>query len=116
MHRAAFAAAVAGLLAQQFGEHTVQRGALGQAMAVAAVRAGDVIVLPQSLADSDGNRLLANVKVGDARHARAGVELVGRLLKRAYFDHLLIGIEPMFSVQFSLTRIGIVRFTHSFTP
>ena len=39
VHRAALAAAVAGLLAEQLGEHPADVGALGQAVAVAAVRA-----------------------------------------------------------------------------
>ena len=42
VHRAAFAPAVARRLAQQLGKHAVDRRAFGQAMAVAAVRAGDV--------------------------------------------------------------------------
>src|SRR5918911_1122421 len=46
VHRAALAAAVPGLLAEQLGEHAVDRGALGEAVAVAAVRGGDVVVLP----------------------------------------------------------------------
>ena len=43
VHRPALAVTVAGRLAQQLGKHAVHLRALGQAMPVPAVRAGDVI-------------------------------------------------------------------------
>ena len=66
---------------------------------MAAVGAGDVVVLAQGFADTDGDCFLADVEVGDARHAGAGVEVVGRFLEGANLDHLLIGLEPVFGVQ-----------------
>jgi cytidylate kinase len=44
MHRAAFAAAVAGRLAQHLGKPAVDGGAFGRAVAMAAVRAGAELV------------------------------------------------------------------------
>src|SRR5437660_1074901 len=61
VHGAALAPAVAGLPAQQLGEHAVHGRALGQAVAVAAVGAGDVVVVPERRADADRDRLLADV-------------------------------------------------------
>ena len=46
VHRAALAFAVARFLAQQFGEHPVELRPLGEAVPVAAMRAGDVVVGP----------------------------------------------------------------------
>ena len=57
VHRAAFAAAVPGFLAEQLRVHAIDHGALGEAVAVAPVRAGDVVVWPQRLADADRYRL-----------------------------------------------------------
>jgi len=100
VHRAALAAAVAGLLAEQLGEHPVDRGALREAVAVAAVGRGDVVVLPQRLADADRDGLLADVEVGEAGHLRAAVEIVDLLLERADLPHLLVHPECARSVHY----------------
>jgi hypothetical protein len=68
VHRPALAPAIARLFAEQFGKHAVILGALGQAVSVAAVRAGDVIVGPQSGANSHGDGLFALIKVRQPRH------------------------------------------------
>src|SRR5207244_7262060 len=57
VHRSALPFAVAGLLAEQLRDYQVRHRALGEAMAVAPVRAGDVVVWPQRLADADRYRL-----------------------------------------------------------
>jgi hypothetical protein len=44
VHRPALAPAIAFLLAQQFAEHLLEFGALGHAMAVAAMGRGDLVV------------------------------------------------------------------------
>ena len=90
MHRAALALAVAGLLAQQLGEHQVRGGAFGQAMSVAAVRAGDVVVCAKRLADADRDRFLADIQMRETRHQGACVEVVDPLLEQADGDHLAI--------------------------
>src|SRR5712692_10484514 len=45
VHGTSFALAVAGLLSQQFGEHSIGGGAFRQTMSVAAMGAGDVVAL-----------------------------------------------------------------------
>ena len=57
---------------------------------MAAVRAGDVVVAAERLADADRDRLLADVEVGEARHLRGAVELVHVLLEGADPPHLLV--------------------------
>ena len=71
--RAALALAVAGFLAEQLGEHAVERRALRQAMPVAAMRAGDVIVGAQRFAHAHGDGFFADVQVRQAGHQRARV-------------------------------------------
>src|SRR5882724_8824505 len=61
VHRAALAAAIARFLAEQFGEHAVWRRAFGQTMPVAAVRARDVIVAVERLANPDRDGFFADV-------------------------------------------------------
>src|SRR5712692_6351694 len=94
VHRAALAAAVARLLAEQLGEHAVGRGALRKAMTVTAMRAGDVVVLAECLADADGDGFLADVEVREARHLRAAVELVDALFEGTNRRHPAVRVEP----------------------
>src|SRR3954454_244412 len=63
VHRAALAAAVAGLLAEQLREHAPDVGALRETVAVTAMRGRDPVVLPERAAHADGDRLLADVEV-----------------------------------------------------
>src|SRR2546425_872446 len=61
VHRSALAFAVAGLLAEQLGEHEIGYRAFREAVSVAAMRARDVVISSQRLADADGHRLLAYI-------------------------------------------------------
>ena len=63
VHAAAVAAAVAVLAAEDLGHHAGEIEALGDAMAVTAVRARDQVVRPELRADADGDRLHADVRV-----------------------------------------------------
>src|SRR5215211_4497847 len=90
VHRAALAAAVALLLAEELAEHTVDRRALRQAMAVAAVGARDVVVATERLADAHGDGFLTDVEMSQPWHLRAPVELVDALLEGADPLHLLV--------------------------
>jgi hypothetical protein len=90
VHRAALAAAVALLLAEELAEHTVDRRALRQAVAVTAVGARDVVVAAKRLADADGDGFLADVEMSEPWHLRASVELVDALLEGADPLHLLV--------------------------
>jgi hypothetical protein len=58
VHGAAEAAAIAGIAPEQLRHHARQVGALGDAVAVAAVMADHKVVILQGGAGTDGNRLL----------------------------------------------------------
>src|SRR5262245_53022466 len=77
------------------------------------MRAGDVVVGPQRLAHTDGNRLLADVEVREPRHQRAGVEVVDALLKQTDRHHL--AIEPEQLLGRDVGRGGLDG-THAWTP
>ncbi len=106
VHRAALAAAVTRLLAEQLGEHPVDRGTLGQAVAVAAVGAGDEVVAAQGLADPDGHAFLAYIEVGQPRHLRALVQLVHLLLEGANLGHLAVHVQVLLELQPWFGRLG----------
>ena len=57
---------------------------------MAAVRARDVVVRSQRLADADGDRFLADVQVREAGHQRARVEIVDPFLEQADGHHLAV--------------------------
>src|SRR5688572_2743227 len=113
VHRPALALAVAGFLAEQLGEHQVRRRALGQAVAVTAVRARDVVVVPQRLADADGNRFLADIEVRQAWHQRAGVEIVHALFEQPDGHHPVVEANQL--VGRDVGR-GLLRGGHALTP
>ena len=94
VHRAALAAAIAGFLAQQFCEHQVGRGSLGQAVAVAAMRAGNVVLAIQRFAHSHRNRLFAAVQMRQAGHDAPLIKLIHLVLKQPDPHHLAIGVHP----------------------
>jgi hypothetical protein len=53
VHRPALPLAIAGFLSEQLGEHEVRLRTFRQAVAMPAVRAGDVVVRPKRLADAN---------------------------------------------------------------
>src|SRR5579884_1801952 len=89
VHRAALAAAVALLPAEELAVHEPHVGALGDAVAVPAVRRGDRVVAAERRADADRDRLLADVEMREAGHLRRQVELVRLLLEGADAQHAL---------------------------
>src|SRR5712691_633562 len=94
VHRAALAAAIASLLAEQLGEHAIGRGALREAVTVTAMRAGDVVVLAERHTDADGDGFLADVEMREARHLRTAVELVDALFEGTNRRHPAVRVEP----------------------
>src|SRR5262249_59529038 len=58
VHRAALALAIAGLPAVELGHHAVEVGALGDAVAVAAMGRDDPVAEIEGRADADGDRPL----------------------------------------------------------
>jgi hypothetical protein len=87
------APAIAGLAPHELGHHAVGAGALGDAVAMAAVVARDVVVVAQVRAGADRDRLLADVAVRGALD-RARLELLDHaLLEGADAHH--VGIEAL---------------------
>src|SRR6516164_2799404 len=116
VHRAALAFAVARFSAQQFGEHPVRRSAFGQTMAVAPVRAGDVVVRRESLADANGHALFPDIQMSQARHQGAGVKVVDLLFKRANREHPPVHSEPPFIGGLRVQLRGVYDSSHWGTP
>src|SRR5712671_2517740 len=118
VHRSTLSPAVARFLAQQLGEHAIGSRALGQAVTMSTMRAGNVVVSAQRFANAYCDRFLAAVEMREAGHQGARVELVHLLLKHADADHLPIGVQPLllgggkFRTCF---RLGHRR-CHFFTP
>ena len=87
VHGATLALTIAGSAAKEFGHHLLDIGALGDAMAVATVRTGDIIGLREMRADGNGHGFLANVRMQGA-HDFALAGLVFRLfLEQADAPH-----------------------------
>src|SRR5688572_13422655 len=95
VHRAALALAVPRFLAEELGKHPIGGRPLRQAVSMAAVRAGDVVVRAKRLADADGNRFLADVEVRQARHQRARIEIVDALLEQPDGNHLPVQADQL---------------------
>src|SRR5919197_1290295 len=104
VHRTALAAAVAGFPSEQLREHAADVGALREAVAVTAVRRRDPVVAAQCAADADGDGLLADVEVRQARHLRAAVELVGVLLEQPDQRHPAVHVERQLRVDLDASR------------
>ena len=99
VHRPAPAPAIAFLLAEELREHGGHVGALGDAMAVAAMGGGDLVVVGQPQAGPHGGRLLPDRQVHGAVDQAARVAVLGPLLELADEIHL---------AQRALQRVGVV--------
>src|SRR6516225_9310567 len=98
VHRAAFAAAEPGLFREQLLHHHGRVAALGDAVAVPAMSAGDVVLRPQMAAHAGGG-LLAGVEMDKARDAALRKFVLYPLLKAADRDHVAIGLEQFLAAQ-----------------
>ena len=87
MHRAAAPLAIAALAAEELGEHRLELGALGDAMAVAAMGRGDAVGVAERHADADRRRLLPDRQMHGAVAQAADVRIFGRLLETADAMH-----------------------------
>ena len=92
---AALALAVAVAPPEQLGHHPVDVGALGDAVAVAAMVADDPIGQPQVGADPDRDGLLPDVRMHDAVDAVVEAELQGQLLEAADHHHLAVHLDRL---------------------
>src|SRR5512144_1241842 len=109
------------LLAKQLTEHLVHRSSLGKTMSMPAVGAGDVIFPLQRLTDSDRDGFLADVKMREPGHLRASIQLIDLFFKGTDLEHLLVHMQPLFTIHSGYRRIVIrlLRFyfhLRHFTP
>ncbi len=104
VHGAAFTLAIAGFFAKQLGEHAVDRRAFREAMAVAAMRAGDVVVGTERLADADGDGFLTYIEVSEAGHQGAGVEIVDLFFEQPDHQHPAVHAEQAFGAGGGVSR------------
>ena len=88
VHRAAVAVRAAFLLAVQLGHHLVRVRALGERVAVRAMRRGDHVAVLERAADADGAGLLADRDVEEAGQVAGAEALLDLLLEAADEEHL----------------------------
>src|SRR6266567_7965029 len=98
VHRAAFAFAIARCFAQQFGIHTIDRSPLGKTVPVATMRTGDVVIVAQSFTHAYGYSLLTAIQMSETGHFAGGIEFIDMLFKDADFEHLLIHVKPLVTI------------------
>ncbi len=65
---------------------------------MAAMRARDVVVSAQCLADTDRHRFLTDIQVCEAGHQGARIEVVRALFEQAYRHHLAIHAHERFGL------------------
>src|SRR6202521_2920061 len=94
VHGTAFALAVPGLLAQQFGAHLIRGSAFRQTMSMTAMRAGDVVGALERLTHAHSDRLLTDVKMRQAGHQCPRVKFVDLGFKLSDGNHLPVHPEP----------------------
>ena len=99
MHRAALAAAQALLAAEDLGHHPVRVAPLGDAVAVAAMGGGDVVLVVQMQADADRGRLLAGIEMDEAGDVACRELLVDGVLERADGPHLPVRLEQFVAAE-----------------
>src|SRR5919197_279516 len=98
MHRPALPLAVARLLAVELRHHAVEAGALGDDIAMAAMRAGDIIVGAEMGAHPRRHRLLADRDMQKTGEPPLLKQLHDPLLERPDADHRLIQFVQRFFV------------------
>jgi hypothetical protein len=91
VHGAAASAAIARLLAEKLRKHTLRIRPFADAMAVAAVRGGDVVVIGERQCRANGARLLADGEVHGAVDQPTHVRLLSALLETPHENHLAQG-------------------------
>ena len=100
MHAAALALAVAVNAPEQLREHPVELAALGDEVAVATMRAGDLVFVRQVRHDADGDRFFADIEVKSA-----GNETVFRHSARLVFEMADSHHAPMDVEQYFVGRL-----------
>ena len=99
VHGAAAPAATSVALAEELGHQRARRDALGERMAVPAMRGGDPVGWPQMRADADCGRLLADVEMQEARRLALAAGDLRRAFEAPQQHHLLIEAEQCVAVE-----------------
>src|SRR5208282_6632994 len=87
VHRTALSPARPCLLPVELGHHRVYADTLRDAVTVAPVRAGDVIVIPEVRTDPDWDRLLSDGEVDEPRELSRREYVSDRELEVPYQKH-----------------------------
>jgi hypothetical protein len=93
MHGSSFPLAVPCLLAVDLGKHLSQVAPLCHTVAMGAVSSGDVVIIPQSCADTSGNGFLPDVEMNEPWNMALGKESLHIRLKPPDSDHSSIHIH-----------------------
>ena len=99
VHRAALALAATGRFAADLGHHPVDLHALGNAVSVAAVGAGDEVVVVQVGAHPDGDRFFSGVEMNEAGDQAGGEILVQPVLEFADLSHPSIDPQQLVAIE-----------------
>jgi hypothetical protein len=91
VHRSALAAAQPLLAPVDLLHHGIGVAALGDAVAMATVSAGDAVLVREMHADADGGRLFARIEMDEARDLTGGKFEVQAFLEIADQAHRAIG-------------------------
>src|SRR5215468_9144131 len=102
MHRAALAAAEAILLAEDLRHHRLLIAALGDAVAVPAMRAGDGVAIVEMHADADARGLFASIKMHEARNVARREFVMHGILEFTDQAHPLVGLEKIIPAELHL--------------
>ena len=98
VHGAAFSVADAGRFAHELGDHTGDIDALGDAVPVAAVGAGEVVLIGEMGADTNRHGFFTGIEMHEAGDQSVGEVLAGGILEGADFHHLGVGVEKSISI------------------
>ena len=81
-----------------------------------AMRARDVIIGRQRLADAHGNRFFTDIKMSETRHKRARIEVVDLLFKEPDHEHPPVHVKRLLGFDFRLGFGSIDSGRHFETP
>src|SRR6185436_10073793 len=84
-----------------------------------AMRAGDVVVPAQRLADADGDRLFTDIQVGQSGHHGACIEIVDALFEQTDRHHLPVEPQQLLFSDFQASESVVQligRHGHAWTP
>jgi hypothetical protein len=85
---------------------------------MATMGARDIIIPTQRFANTDCNRLLADIKMSEPWHLGAEIELIHLFLEEPDLQHLAVEVEPALVAKLGvlgISRLGCLRFGHLIT-